>query len=103
MRNRLTIATAALLLASASLVAAQPATATKNATPEPTPTSPWTGAVDFGFRGTNSDGDEARLERYRDLRSGLSSDIVVGKQSDQSRMTLTARNIGYRDQRYSAS
>src|SRR5512144_1109871 len=102
MRNRLTIATAALLLASASLVAAQPATAPKT-TPEPTPTTPWTGAVDFGFRINDASGDEARLERYRDLRSGASSDIVIGKESDQSRMTLTARNIGYRDQRYTAS
>jgi Putative outer membrane beta-barrel porin, MtrB/PioB len=102
MRNRLTIATAALLLASASLAAAQPATAPKPG-PEPTPTTPWTGAVDFGFRINDATGDEARLERYRDLRNGVSSDIVLGKESDQSRMDFTARNIGYRDQRYTGS
>ena len=40
------------------------------AAPPPASTG-WTGAIDFGVRGTSADGDAARYERYRDLGDGL--------------------------------
>ena len=61
MRNRLMIGTAALLLASATFAGAQdkPQQAT----------TPSNGTIDIGGRFTDVDGDEARYERYRDLRT----------------------------------
>jgi hypothetical protein len=97
MRNRILMVTAALLLASAIHATAQ--TKPAEATSGPT-AGPVTGTVDVGFRATSADGDEARYERYRDLRSGLFTDIVFGKETDSYLYDLTAKNIGYRDQKY---
>ncbi len=98
MRIRLTIATGVLLLACARPGGAQ----------QP-PTVPvpifggLTGTIDFGFRSESTTGDAARYERYRDLRQGAFSQIVFGKDTDQSMFGVRAENIGYRDQRYVAS
>jgi MtrB/PioB family decaheme-associated outer membrane protein len=90
-------ATAALLLASAIHAKAQtkPAEATSGQ-------AFWgvTGIADVGVRVTDANGDEARFERYRDLRSGLFTNIVFGKQTDGYLLDVTAKNIGYRDQQY---
>jgi len=99
MRNRVLTVTAALLLASAIHAKAQtkPAEATSG-------NAPWgvTGTADVGIRVTDASGDEARFERYRDLRSGLFTNIVFGKQTDAYLLDVTAKNIGYRDQQYAA-
>ena len=107
MRIRLTMATGALLLASATFAAAQQIPWT--------PTSPvipgagadtagaWTGSVDIGGRFDNSTGDVARYERYRDLRDGATTLIGFGKRTSEYLFDFTADNIGYHDQRYIAS
>ena len=97
MRNRLTILTAALLLASASLALAQ---APQQAAP--VAPAPSLGSFDFGYRGTSTDGDEARYERYRDLRNGVDSRFLFSKETGDYLFDIKAFNIGYRDQRYSA-
>lgn len=95
MRTRLSLMTAALLLA---------CTATARAQDPPTkplpPTTPSVGVVDVGYRGTNTDGDEARYERYRDLRDGATTLFSAAKNNDSYRLNLFASNIGYHDQRY---
>lgn len=59
------------------------------------------GTIDFGGRGTGGDGDDARFERYRDLRSGAFSRVSLGSESETRRVHVSAFNIGYRDQSYS--
>ena len=61
------------------------------------------GSIDLGFRGTDAKGDAARLERYRDLRDGAFSRILIGKDTDSYMFGASAENIGYRDQRYRAA
>ena len=96
MRIRLTIATVALLLASVNLAVAQQAPQSSN----PPAVDGVTGSVDVGVRSESATGDEARYERYRDLRSGASSQISLGKITDRYMWGFKAENIGYHDQRY---
>jgi MtrB/PioB family decaheme-associated outer membrane protein len=98
MRNRLVVTFAALLLASAHLAEAQ-APPTK---PAP-PTVPSTGLFDVGVRGGPTDGDEARFERYRDLRPGATTMFQMSTRTDQYVFSAQAFNAGYRDQNYAAS
>ena len=59
------------------------------------------GSVDFGARYTQINGDEARFQRYRDLRPGVyGNDVVVGKRTEDYMVEAQAWNIGYRDQKY---
>jgi hypothetical protein len=128
MRTRTTILTGALLLASAALAGAQdsaqtpPAdaklTATQSVPPAPTQvarpattaspdipavTAPKLGTVDFGFRGTNINGDASRYYRFRDWRDGgYLSGFRFEKVTDASLWHAEATNVGYRDQRYFA-
>jgi MtrB/PioB family decaheme-associated outer membrane protein len=95
MRNRLVMTLAALLLASAHLAQAQ----TPPSKPAPADV-PSTGLFDFGFRAGNTDGDEARFERYRDLRPGATTLFDMKKFTDSYRFGASASNIGYRDQGY---
>ena len=61
----------------------------------------WYGTVDFGGRVTSIDGDEARAQRYRDLRSGpFANNLVVGRRTADWSLEAQAWNMGYRDQRY---
>lgn len=93
MRNmRLTVGAAALLLATTTVAWAQ-------AQPQPTP-APSNGTLDIGGRFTTTTGDEARYERYRDLRDGLNANLLYSKQTEKWTFDLKATNIGYRDQRY---
>jgi MtrB/PioB family decaheme-associated outer membrane protein len=74
---------------------AQPASA-----PSPADTR-WTGAIDFGARGTSADGDAARYERYRDLGDGLFVESLrLNRVQNGWFMGLTADHVGRRDQRY---
>jgi len=59
------------------------------------------GAVDFGGRFSSVTGDEARYQRYRDLRPGLyANSAVFGRRTDDWVLEAQAWNIGYRDQKY---
>ena len=104
MRIRLVILTAALL-AFASFARAQsaddqtqppvqPATAPTQAT------IPALGTIDFGVRAGDTSGDEARFERYRDLRDGAYSLFTMGKKTTEYLFEARAFNVGYRDQHY---
>jgi hypothetical protein len=86
------IGTAALLLASATLARAQ-------GQPQPE-TTPSNGTIDIGGRFTTTDGDEARYERYRDLRDGVNANFLFGKETKDWTFDFLAKNIGYRDGRY---
>jgi MtrB/PioB family decaheme-associated outer membrane protein len=64
-------------------------------------TGKWYGSVDFGARATTIDGDEARAQRYRDLRSGVyANNLIVGRRTQDWALEAQGWNIGYRDQRY---
>ena len=93
MRNRLTIGTAALLLASATLALAQDKPQDQN----PAPTN---GVIDIGGRITSTTGDEARYERYRDLRNGANINFLYKKDTENWTFAAKATNVGYRDGRY---
>lgn len=100
------------VLTLALLLAAAPAAYAQDPPSLPAPTDPvsigrsefsgkWYGTVDFGGRVTSIDGDEARAQRYRDLRSGIyGTNAVFGKRTTDWMIEGQAWNIGYRDQRY---
>jgi MtrB/PioB family decaheme-associated outer membrane protein len=84
-------------------------------TPAAAPTA-LTGAIDsagseenvaeFAVRGTSyaADSDEARYQRYRDLRNGGTLDLFrFTKATDSQWFNLQADHVGYRDQRFAAS
>ena len=99
MRKRFVTMFAVLLLASLDHAYAQdPPTK-----PVPPADIPTTGLFDAGFRGTSTDGDEARYERYRDLRNGAATFFAMEKNTDQYRFNANFSNVGYRDQQYAAS
>lgn len=59
------------------------------------------GSLDFGGRITQVDGDEARFQRYRDLRGGVyANNMLVGRRTEDWNFEAQAWNAGYRDQRY---
>ena len=66
------------------------------------PDVPSKGLADVGVRFGSDDGDEARFERYRDLRPGAATLFEWTKNTDSYRFNAGASNIGYRDSRYSA-
>ena len=90
MRNILVVTFAALLLASANLAQAQ----TPPTKPAP-PDVPSEGLFDVGVRfGADVDGDEARFERYRDLRPGATTLLEWTKNTEKYRFNLRASNMG---------
>jgi len=103
---------AALLLIAAG-AAAQDATTTDNAvqkdvakTASPNSDIPLVNEVNFGVRGTSfgEGSDEARYQHYRDLRNGATFDRVrYFKETDAVKYNFQADNVGYKDQRFSAS
>jgi MtrB/PioB family decaheme-associated outer membrane protein len=97
MRKQLVVTCAALLLTSVAVARAQ----TPPVKPAP-PDVPTQGLLDVGVRFGDVDGDEARFERYRDLRPGAATLLDWTKRTDQFRFNFGASNIGYRDQRYAA-
>lgn len=104
MRNRVMIVAAALLLASPTIVRAQAQQPPQSQPPAPTQPAAATqeNIFDVGFRFTSTDGDEARYERYRDTRDGLYTRFAYGKDGGTYLFNAFAKNIGYRDQKYSA-
>ena len=95
MRMRLLALTGALLLAGPFPAAAQ-GTSVGN--------PPMVGSFDVGGRVSTVDGDEARFQRYRDLRDGAFLENFRYNR-DKSNWLFDARfdHVGYRDQRYEAS
>ena len=83
MRTKLIVLTAALLC-SAPLARAQQAETTEPA-----------GIADVGVRAGSMDGDEARYQRYQDLRNGVFSRISFGKVTDTTILEEVAKI--YRD------
>ena len=108
MRTRSSILTAALLIGSAAVVAAQEPAATtatggQAAVPTVPPATPLLGIVDVGYRGESLTGDEARYNRFRDLRPGpFLSRFHTQKETDGWFLRGEASNVGYRDQEFSA-
>jgi hypothetical protein len=94
MRSKLLTISALLCLAPRVGLAQQPAI--------PPVLSGFTGTVDVGGQFTGTDGDEARYERYRDMRDGVYTGINVSRQTERSLFDASASHIGYRDQRYGA-
>jgi MtrB/PioB family decaheme-associated outer membrane protein len=95
MRISRTLSTIALVLV--------PVTAGAQAvTPPPAaPSSPWSGIIDFGVRGTSITGDAARYERYRDLGNGLFlEDSRLKREHGDWLLDFTGAHVGRRDQRY---
>jgi len=59
------------------------------------------GAIDFGGRINHVEGDEARFQRYRDLRGGVyATNMLIGRRTADWNVEAQAWNAGYRDQRY---
>jgi MtrB/PioB family decaheme-associated outer membrane protein len=112
MRIRMTFFTVVTILAipasSAWTQELAPGAATGQATAEPAPAPDITKVnfLDLGFRGTafSEGSDQARYQRYRDLRNGITPDAFrYFKDSPERWITVDAEHIGYRDQRYKAS
>jgi MtrB/PioB family decaheme-associated outer membrane protein len=122
MRTRTMILIGALLLASAALAAAQDPGATPSAanpqtvaaptqstpTARPSPdipasATPKLGTIDFGFRGTDVNGDSSRYYRFKDWRDGgYLSGLRFERVTADTLWHAEASNVGYRDQRYFA-
>ena len=113
MRTTLINMAAALLLIPAG-AAAQDATKTTDPGQQDTPKTsaatipdiPFANQIDFGIRGTafGTGSDEARFQRYRDVRDGGFLDrFRMFKDTDAYRYSLQADNVGYRDERFSAA
>ena len=114
MRTRIPVLIGALLLAPATSTLAQDSAAaaqtpTAQAKPAaaapdvPAVATPKLGTVDFGFRGTDVDGDSARYYRFKDWRDGgFVQRFHFEKVTDDRLWHAEANNVGYRDQRYFA-
>ena len=94
MRNRLMIATAALVLASSSLALAQQKPAEGSAA------TPSLGSISIGFQGSSVTGDKARFERYRDLRNRQNINFDFAKETEKYFFEAKATNVGNRDGYY---
>ncbi len=107
MRTR-TILIGALLLAPAGLAQAQDQQQQTTAAAQTTATPassfiPKYGQVDFGYRGDSISGDEARYNRFRDLRNGaFIGRLRLERETETRLFRAEANNVGYRDQRYYA-
>jgi MtrB/PioB family decaheme-associated outer membrane protein len=83
------------LLASAASVSAQDTPAN---TAEPT-----AGSLDVGGQFSTINGDEARYQRYKDLRDGgLLDAFKYAREKDNWLFDVTANHVGYRDEKFVA-
>jgi MtrB/PioB family decaheme-associated outer membrane protein len=100
--TRSMITSAVWLVASTALAQTPPATPqASDAVAAPTKV----GQADFGFGGTayGADSDQARPQRYRDLRTGpLLDAFKFGQANERWSFDVRADRVGYRDQRYVA-
>ncbi|MBI3048093.1 MAG: MtrB/PioB family outer membrane beta-barrel protein [Acidobacteria bacterium] len=101
MRTTLSTAAALLLLVPGAAARAQTQTPAAFATLHPTNPAVF-GQIDFGGRFTTVTGDRARYQRYRDLRDGVFFEMpMFHQETERWWVSLSVRNAGYRDQRYS--
>lgn len=105
MRNQLWIAAGLVLLTATAARAQDPPTMAALTDPVDIARSAFTGkvygSIDFGGRINHVDGDEARFQRYRDLRGGVyANNILIGRRTEDWNVEAQAWNAGYRDQRY---
>lgn len=105
MRTQLWIAASLVLVVSATARAQDPPTLAARTDPVEIARSEMSGKIygslDFGGRITEVDGDEARFQRYRDLRGGVyANNLLVGRRTQDWQLEAQAWNAGYRDQRY---
>jgi MtrB/PioB family decaheme-associated outer membrane protein len=113
MRTRMFATVAALLLVSAASFADEPKKPADSNTTEdaaaPAPSNPEIAPVnriDIGFRGTAFSGnsDQARYQRYQDLRDGATIDrLRYFKETDRWLFNAEGTHLGYRDQQLSAA
>jgi MtrB/PioB family decaheme-associated outer membrane protein len=95
MRTRIIVMMGALLLVFAGFAQAQPTTLM--------PLDPEVGQVDFGARLTDTSGDPARYQRFRDLRDGATLNLFrFERERTNWLFSASAFDVGYRDQRYIA-
>jgi MtrB/PioB family decaheme-associated outer membrane protein len=93
MRIRTYVLLSALVLAPSAARAQEAATDT-----------PKIGSVDLGAQVTTVTGDQARYERYRDLRSGgLLDGFKYFRERNGWAFAATANHVGYRDQKYTVN
>jgi len=102
MRSKLMSLTGALLLASSPAWPQTPQGPASAPPAAPVPTSVLSGTVDVGGLVTDTDGDEARFERYRDTRDGVYSTFTLNRETGRYAFDANAFHVGYRDQRYTA-
>jgi hypothetical protein len=109
MRTKSLSMVAALLLVSAGAAAQEQAAAGGQTDAAKTTASAGGGdlrfvnQIDFGIRGTayGSGSDDARFQRYRDLRDGATLDrLRIFRQTNEYQLNLQADHVGYRDQRF---
>ena len=105
MRNQLWIAIGLVLLTAAAARAQDPPTLAARTDPVEIAQSEFSGkiygSIDFGGRINHVDGDEARFQRYRDLRGGVyANNMLIGRRTEDWNIEAQAWNAGYRDQRY---
>lgn len=94
MRTKSLIWMAALLLVSATAASAQT---------DALPSKP-IGSFDFGYRVGEITGDQARFQRYQDLRDGaFLEQFRFNRDQEGWRLEAGADHVGYRDQRYFAN
>lgn len=105
MRNQLWMTAGLVLMSAAGARAQDPPTLAARTDPVEIARSETTGKVygslDFGGRINQVNGDEARFQRYRDLRGGLyATNLLLGRRTEDWNFEAQAWNAGYRDQRY---
>ena len=103
MRTSLRLILAACLLWAPGANAQEPAAAPAGSSAS---TASEANVAEFTLRGTSyADGsDQARYQRYRDLRNGGTLDVFrFTKTTDSRWFNLQADHVGYRDQRFAAS
>jgi MtrB/PioB family decaheme-associated outer membrane protein len=104
MRSRMSAFVAALVVAfSASAYAQQtlPAPADPRAQAVASLSGKVYGNIDFGGHFSSIDGDEARYQRYRDLRDGpLVDNFLFSRRGEIWTFNAAATKVGYRDQQY---
>jgi len=99
--KRLLPHTLLILIAGAGIASAQtPATAPDVLVPS----RAGRGFVDFGARGTTSEGDAARYERYRDMSDGMFLETATWVRDWKSSLfDFRAEHVGRQDQRYNGA
>lgn len=105
MRKPLLIAAALVLVTATAARAQDPPTLAALTDPVEVARSEFSGkiygSIDFGGRINHVDGDEARFQRYRDVRGGVyANNLLIGRRTEDWNIEAQAWNAGYRDQRY---